>query len=103
MHMNWKYLRYVPWLDTRAHFVANVPHGGALLDLGTKVITRVEVEPGNLTLRKWAMALGSNGYRAALAKHPLTPVRISSLRGTVGSQSFTFFSTNSRQSRVARL
>ena len=37
------------------------------------------------------MALGSNGYRAALAKHPLTPVRISSLRGTVGSQSFTFF------------
>src|SRR5690349_10905040 len=33
--MNWKYLRYVPWLDTRAHFVANVPHGGALLDLGS--------------------------------------------------------------------
>ena len=27
------------------------------------------------------MAVGSNGYRAALAKHPLTPVRISSLRG----------------------
>jgi hypothetical protein len=46
------------------------------------------------------MALGSNGYRAAPAKHPLTPVRISSLRGTVGSQSFTF-STNFRQSRVA--
>ena len=37
------------------------------------------------------MALGSNGYQAALAKHPLTPVRISSLRGTVGSQSFSFF------------
>ncbi len=42
------------------------------------------------------MALGSNGYRAVLAKHPLAPVRISSWPGTVGSQSFTFFSTNSR-------
>ena len=39
------------------------------------------------------MALGSNGYRAALAKHLLTPVRISSLRGTVGSPNFIFFST----------
>jgi len=37
------------------------------------------------------MALGSNGYRAAVAKHPLTPVRISSLRGTVGSSRLPFF------------
>jgi len=33
--MNWSYLRSVPWLDTRAKFVAGVPPGGALLDLGS--------------------------------------------------------------------
>jgi len=32
--MNWSYLRSVPWLDTRAKFVAGTPKGGALLDLG---------------------------------------------------------------------
>ncbi len=33
--MNWAYLRPVPWLDTRARFVAGTPHAGNLLDLGS--------------------------------------------------------------------
>ena len=33
--MNWSYLRRCPWLDTRAKFVASVPAGGTLLDLGS--------------------------------------------------------------------
>jgi SAM-dependent methyltransferase len=33
--MNWTSLRRMPWLDTRARFVAGVPQGGALLDLGS--------------------------------------------------------------------
>jgi ubiquinone/menaquinone biosynthesis C-methylase UbiE len=33
--MNWKYIRPLPWLDTRAKFVAGTPRGGALLDLGS--------------------------------------------------------------------
>jgi len=33
--MNWAHLRHVPWLDTRARFVAKTPLGGALLDLGS--------------------------------------------------------------------
>jgi SAM-dependent methyltransferase len=33
--MNWACLRPFPWLDTRARFVAAVPRGGTLLDLGT--------------------------------------------------------------------
>ncbi|MBP7826730.1 MAG: class I SAM-dependent methyltransferase [Verrucomicrobia bacterium] len=32
--MNWRFLRPWPWLDTRARFVAGVPRGGRLLDLG---------------------------------------------------------------------
>lgn len=33
--MNWVYLRWCSWLDTRARFVAGAPPGGALLDLGS--------------------------------------------------------------------
>jgi SAM-dependent methyltransferase len=33
--MNWAWLRILPRLDTRAAFVATVPRGGALLDLGS--------------------------------------------------------------------
>lgn len=33
--MNWRILRHAAWLDNRAHFVAGIPQGGALLDLGT--------------------------------------------------------------------
>lgn len=33
--MNWAHLRHAPWLDTRARFVARIPAGGALLDLGS--------------------------------------------------------------------
>jgi SAM-dependent methyltransferase len=33
--MNWALLRHVPWLDTRARFVADTPAAGALLDLGS--------------------------------------------------------------------
>jgi SAM-dependent methyltransferase len=33
--MNWAMLRQVPWLDTRARFVARTPRHGALLDLGS--------------------------------------------------------------------
>lgn len=32
--MNWLCLRPLPWLDTRARFVAQVPRAGTLLDLG---------------------------------------------------------------------
>jgi len=32
--MDWKHLRPVPWLDTRARFVAGAPPGGSLLDIG---------------------------------------------------------------------
>src|SRR2546427_4988350 len=34
--------------------------------------------------RNWAMAGGSNGYRAGLVRHQLTPGLISSLPGTAG-------------------
>jgi SAM-dependent methyltransferase len=33
--MNWSSIRWAPWLDTRARFVAGTPRGGALLDLGS--------------------------------------------------------------------
>ncbi len=33
--MNWAYFRAFPWLDTRARFVAAIPRGGALLDMGS--------------------------------------------------------------------
>jgi SAM-dependent methyltransferase len=33
--MNWSYLRHCAWVDTRAKFVAGVPAGGTLLDLGS--------------------------------------------------------------------
>jgi SAM-dependent methyltransferase len=32
--MNWKHFRLIPWIDTRACFVARVPREGTLLDLG---------------------------------------------------------------------
>jgi hypothetical protein len=40
------------------------------------------------------MAGGSNEYRAALVRHPLTPGLISSLLGTVGLPPFISFSTS---------
>jgi SAM-dependent methyltransferase len=33
--MNWKHLRHLSWLDTRARFVDNTPAGGSLLDIGS--------------------------------------------------------------------
>jgi SAM-dependent methyltransferase len=33
--MNWSSIRSVPWVDTRARFVAATPAGGSLLDLGS--------------------------------------------------------------------
>ena len=33
--MNWTYWRWVPWIDTRARFVAGIPRNGKLLDLGS--------------------------------------------------------------------
>ena len=33
--MNWTWLRRAPWLDTRSRFLAGVPAGGTLLDLGS--------------------------------------------------------------------
>jgi hypothetical protein len=44
--------------------------------------------------RNWAMLDASNGYRAALGRRQFTPGLISSLRGTVGSPPFIYFSTN---------
>ena len=44
--------------------------------------------------KNWAMAGGSNGYRAALVRHQLTPGLISSLPGTAGLPPFISFSTS---------
>ena len=33
--MNWKYLRRIAWVDTRASFIATIPPSGVLLDLGS--------------------------------------------------------------------
>jgi len=33
--MNWKHLRRISWVDTRAHFVAGAPPNGSLLDIGS--------------------------------------------------------------------
>jgi hypothetical protein len=46
--------------------------------------------------RNWAMAGGSNGYRAALVRRQLTPGLISSLPGTAGLPPFISFSTSYR-------
>ena len=47
--------------------------------------------------RNWAMAGGSNGYRAALMRRQLTPGLISSLHGTAGLPPFISFSTSYRE------
>ncbi len=47
--------------------------------------------------RKWAMAGGSNGYRAAPVRRQLTPGLISSLSGTAGLPPFISFSTSYRE------
>src|SRR4029077_14231586 len=44
--------------------------------------------------RNWAMAVGSNGYRAALVSRQLTPGLISSSRETAGFPPFISFSTS---------
>ena len=44
--------------------------------------------------RNWAIAGGSNGYRAAPVRRQLTPGLISSLPGTAGLPPFIFFSTS---------
>src|SRR3989442_5161027 len=44
--------------------------------------------------RNWAMAGGSNGYRAPLVRRQLTPGLISSLPGTAGLPPFISFSTS---------
>jgi SAM-dependent methyltransferase len=33
--VHWTLLRWLPWLDTRASFLMQIPRGGALLDLGS--------------------------------------------------------------------
>ena len=33
--MKWSWLRFAPWIDTRADFVGSLPRGGKLLDLGS--------------------------------------------------------------------
>ncbi len=33
--MNWKLLRHIPWVDTRSRFLARVPNGGSVLDVGS--------------------------------------------------------------------
>jgi 2-polyprenyl-3-methyl-5-hydroxy-6-metoxy-1,4-benzoquinol methylase len=33
--MNWRHWRRIPWIDTRARFVAKIPPRGRLLDLGS--------------------------------------------------------------------
>ena len=45
-------------------------------------------------VRNWAMAGGSNGYRALPVRRQLTPGLISSLSGTAGLPPFISFSTS---------
>ncbi len=45
-------------------------------------------------LRNWAMAGGSNGYRAVLVRRQLTPGLISSLPGMAGLPPFISFLTS---------
>ena len=33
--MNWKWLKLVPWIDTRSLYLSRTPHGGNLLDVGS--------------------------------------------------------------------
>ena len=33
--MNWKWIRTVPWIDSRSAFIARVPKKGRVLDLGS--------------------------------------------------------------------
>src|SRR5439155_14233242 len=53
--------------------------------------------------RKWAMAGGSNGYRAALVRRQLTPGLISSLPGTAGLPPFISFLTSYPDATVGRI
>jgi SAM-dependent methyltransferase len=63
--MNWARLRYFPWVDTRARFVAATPIGGALLDLGTadgETLNHIaELRPD---LRLFAVDIGSPPKKA---------------------------------------
>src|SRR5205823_11775620 len=53
--------------------------------------------------RNWAMAGGSNGYRAALGRRQLTPGLTSSFPGTAGLPPFISFSTSYPDATVGRI
>src|SRR5207244_12109261 len=55
------------------------------------------------SLRNWATAGGSNGYRVALVRRQLTPGLISSLLGTAGLPRFICFSTSYLDATVGRI
>lgn len=59
--MNWTYWRSIPWIDTRAKFVARTPLGGRLLDLGTS---------DGATLRHFAELRPDIKYAAVDLKRP---------------------------------
>jgi len=52
--------------------------------------------------RNWAMAGGSNGYRAALMRRQLTPGLISSFPGTAGLAPFISFSKSYPENQRGR-
>ena len=64
--MNWRYWRAIPWIDTRARFVARLAKGASLLDLGSS--------DGN-TLRHFAqlrpdLKLSSSDIAGSPASYP---------------------------------
>jgi SAM-dependent methyltransferase len=64
--MNWAYLRFAPWLDTRARFVAGVPAGGTLVDLGSSD----GVSLGHMAELRPDLRLGAVDRQGEPAKYP---------------------------------
>jgi SAM-dependent methyltransferase len=61
--MNWSRWRSVPWIDTRAAFVAATPKGGRLLDLGTS--------NGETLCHMWELRPDLHFYAVDIASRPL--------------------------------
>jgi dihydrofolate reductase len=79
--------------DKEVQVVGGVSVARQLLDAGLVDELHVDISqlPGP---KNWAMAGGSNGYRATLVSRQLTPGLISSLPGTAGLPPFISFSTS---------
>jgi hypothetical protein len=70
--MNWKHLRHLPWIDTRARFVTGTPAGGNLLYIGSSegetLVHFAELRP-DLKLFATDLAGSPEKYPAGCAFH----------------------------------